>query len=322
MFIFVHGNTVKGQSFPPGAGFSGSTAIHCDSSVFTDWAVTSTITRGYQNITNPDNGFTEFGEINNAIGKADGNSGVISLGDGGSAVLTFHFPIVNGEGFDFAVFENGFFPDNTSELAFLELAFVEVSTDGIEYVRFPSVSEIQTQTQINAYENINARMISNLAGKYTVFYGTPFDLEDITELIDETSVDPNNINYIKIIDVIGCINDNSASYDSEGNIINDPFPTPFASGGFDLDAVGVINNTMNNYDQSELFIIQNPVNNRLIFQSDLEHIEMIEIISFSGQSIKSYYSNMDIDVGFLKHGLYFLKITSNSKSYTKKFMKF
>ena len=31
-----------------------------------------------------------------------------------------------------------------------------------------------------------------------------------------------------------------ASYDSQGNIINDPFPTPFETGGFDLDAIGVI----------------------------------------------------------------------------------
>jgi hypothetical protein len=34
---------------------------------------------------------------------------------------------------------------------------------------------------------------------------------------------------------------NYASYDSQGHQINDPWPTNFPTGGFDLDAVGVIN---------------------------------------------------------------------------------
>jgi hypothetical protein len=33
---------------------------------------------------------------------------------------------------------------------------------------------------------------------------------------------------------------NYASCDSQGHQINDPWPTPFPTGGFDLDAVGVI----------------------------------------------------------------------------------
>jgi hypothetical protein len=45
---------------------------------------------------------------------------------------------------------------------------------------------------------------------------------------------------VRIIDVIGSINPNYGTLDSEGNLINDLFPTPFYSGGFDLDAVGVL----------------------------------------------------------------------------------
>ena len=46
---------------------------------------------------------------------------------------------------------------------------------------------------------------------------------------------------IKIIDVVGSINESFATYDINGKPINDPYPTAFATGGFDLDAIGVIN---------------------------------------------------------------------------------
>ncbi|MFN6048554.1 MAG: T9SS C-terminal target domain-containing protein, partial [Bacteroidota bacterium] len=62
-----------------------------------------------------------MGTAAGAEGPAASN-GVVSLGDGGIATLTFDPPITNGDGFDFAVFENTFLD------TFLELAFVEVST--------------------------------------------------------------------------------------------------------------------------------------------------------------------------------------------------
>ena len=35
--------------------------------------------------------------------------------------------------------------------------------------------------------------------------------------------------------------------DAEGHLINDPYPTDYETGGFDLDAVGVLNQTITNY---------------------------------------------------------------------------
>ena len=68
-----------------------------------------------------------------ALGPATGDTlDVVSLGNGGSITLTFAEPIRNGAGFDFAVFENGHVD------TFLELAFVEVSSDGAVFVRFDS----------------------------------------------------------------------------------------------------------------------------------------------------------------------------------------
>jgi hypothetical protein len=76
-----------------------------------------------------------------------------------------------------------------------------------------------------------------LAGKYRQGYGTPFDLE---ELAGTPGLNVNDVKYVRIIDVVGSIDDNYATYDSFGNKINDPWPTPFDSSGFDLEAVGVI----------------------------------------------------------------------------------
>jgi hypothetical protein len=45
---------------------------------------------------------------------------------------------------------------------------------------------------------------------------------------------------VRIRDVVGSIKPEYATLDSKGNPINDPWPTTFPTGGFDLDAVGVI----------------------------------------------------------------------------------
>ncbi|MCD4794534.1 MAG: T9SS type A sorting domain-containing protein [Bacteroidales bacterium] len=309
------------QSYAPAVGFAGSTAMYKDSSVFIDWAKDIEVYRSYQNIAFPENGYVSYGTDTCATGVADGNPNVVSLGDGGSAVLKFNYPVVNGDGFDFAVFENGFFENDTSELAFLELAFVEISTDGIEYIRFPAVSELQTDVQIESFENINAGYIHNFAGKYTMFYGTPFDLDDIADLSVGTSVNINEINFVKIIDVIGTIDDKYASYDSEGNKVNDPYPTAFSSGGFDLDAVGVINNSLNSILEYEILIIPNPVKDFLSFKTNISDIEKVEIFSVEGKLLISTKQKFNVDVRNLESGIYILKVLSSDKSYASKFIK-
>lgn len=219
--------------FAPSAGLAGSTAMPKDTSIFLEWASTCVIERGYMDIALPDSGYVSVGDANSALGTA-GQNGVISLGDGGTAILTFSNAIYNGDGFDFAVFENGF--DTGDSLAFLEFAFVEVSSDGNSFYRFPATSFIQDTAQI-PMSGINCVLVNNLAGKYTYGYGTPFDLE---ELKDEPGLDVNHITHVKLIDVVGSVDEIFATYDNYGHKINDPYPTPYPSSGFDLDAVGVI----------------------------------------------------------------------------------
>jgi hypothetical protein len=221
--------------YAPAAGQPGSTAIANSSQLIVEWANGfENLVRGPLDIANPGGGLATFGTGNEALGFADGNAThVVSLGDGGQITLTFADPIADGTGFDFAVFENGFAD------AFLELAFVEVSSNGSDYVRFPAVSLTQTNTQLASFGALDPTNLDNLAGKYRGGFGTPFDLAQVAGL--SPLVDTDDIHFVRIRDVVGSIDPLLGQQDSLGNRVNDPYPTAFASGGFDLDGVAVMN---------------------------------------------------------------------------------
>ena len=222
---------VRSQSFAPAPGQVGSDAIHKDSIIFKAWGEQLTVERGWLDIAQKALGKVDNGQLAYALGKPEGDGGTcISLGDSGVATFSLSKAIFNGEGPDFAVFENGF-ADH-----YMELAFVEVSTDGVNYARFPATSETPLTPQLTNFAYGDCRYINNLAGKYRKGFGTPFDLE---VLKFNAGIDVNQINYIRLIDVVGSVGLH-ASTDKNGNPINDPYPTPFASGGFDLDGIGFI----------------------------------------------------------------------------------
>lgn len=221
--------------FAPPVGQSGTKAMNKDSSAFAAWASDCNVRRGPQDSSDLSKGYASAGSPSNASGPADGSS-VVSLGDRGSATLEFDVVLQNGPGFDFAVFENSF------DDSFLELAFVEVSSNGSDFVRFPAVSLTDTSSQVGSFGSLDATNLYNLAGKYRGGYGTPFDLQ---ELSDSSAVNIDSITHVRIVDAIGCIQDDHATYDSNGRAVNDPWPTAFSSSGFDLDAVGVINTRTN-----------------------------------------------------------------------------
>lgn len=221
--------------YAPQVGLLGCDAIHKSDPSIKAWASQCRIQRGFVDIALPSSGYTTLGDSSLALGMADGT--VVSLGDSGVALVQFKQPIYNGPGADFAVFENGFQNPSNLEEAFLELAFVEVSSDGHRFVRFPAYSVTSLDSQIKGSgDYMNARTIHHLAGKYIAQYGTPFDLE---VLKDSAAIDINHITHIRLVDVVGSINGHS-SRDVLGRIINDPYPTPFPSGGFDLDAIGAM----------------------------------------------------------------------------------
>lgn len=236
LFVLLFAAFKLQAQYAPQAGLAGSTAISATGGQITAWATGCMVKRGYLNIANPALGRASAGDSSLALGPADDYT--VSLGDSGVAILTFEHPIFDGQGPDFAVFENGFRDDTDSTLAFLELAFVEVSSDGLNFFRFPSASLTQTITQIGNGDFLDAANLDNLAGKYIAMYGTPFDL---AVLRGTEGLDVNNVKYVRIVDVVGAISGNGTTYDHSGRMINDPYPTPFPTCGFDLDAVGVMN---------------------------------------------------------------------------------
>lgn len=331
-------NLLGQNSFAPAAGEPGSTAIYKDSSVFKEWASECYVNRGYINIEDTNSTFTQgditsnkafFGNDTLALGQPNGIMDIVSLGDGGNAVISLKDAMVNGEGHDFAVFENGFKQSAPPYLFYLELAFVEVSSDGNNFVRFPSVSLTQDSSQINSFGGIDPENIHNLAGKYIVNYGTPFDLEDLK---DSSKIDVNNITHIKIIDVVGDINNGYASSDSRGNKINDPWPTAFWSCGFDLDAVGIINLKSTNIKQTEnlkldALIYPNPIKKDELLNVSVNNNKNkkinISIININGQVLYNQTSGSNkykINTSTFSKGIYLIKIISDNKLFTGKFI--
>ena len=310
-------NTIAQGPYAPAAGQPGSTAIHKDSTVFADWAVTSTVNFGWMNIADTSQGRASTGNTASATGFP-GTNGVVSLGDSGYVTLTFNGVLYDGIGADFAVFENGFG-------SFLELAFVEVSSDGINFYRFDAVSLTDTSTQTGGFGSTDPTNLYNIAGKYVANYGTPFDLNELSGIL---GLDINAITHVRIVDVIGSVNSAYASYDSQNRAVNDPWPTPFATGGFDLDAVGAINITtsveIEEFNSNNISLFPNPANNVLNIHFPKKEKYSVYVQSINGKTLitKSIEAqSSQLNLSDLDAGIYFVNIQSNTKTIVKRIVK-
>ena len=223
-----------------------------------------------------------WNDPNKALGPATGhNFDIVSLGEldaaeiaqglpPGQITLVFADPcgpedgmvIRDGKGYDFAVFENGFISQSNTALGSLqgqmiaEVAYVEVSSNGRDFVRFPSVS--LTGAPTGPYGTVEVSDIHNLAGKHPnangVCTGTPFDLQELADhpYVTSGALDLNDVRYVRIVDVPGdgSFRDHAKMHVApdtwpewanyvEDHPIYDAWPT-FGSGGFDLEAIGVL----------------------------------------------------------------------------------
>ena len=240
--------------------------------IFRDWA---TDVHEYAPSDDEWTGSGVWNDPTKALGPATGeNFDIVSLGDldeieiaagvePGRITLLFGQAIRNRKGYDFAVFENAFVSmyntggGSVAGQMLGELGYVEVSSNGTDFVRFPSVS--LTPKPVGMYGTIEISDIHNLAGKHPnaggLCTGTPFDLSDVeTDLIvTGGTVDINDIRYVRIVDIPG-----SGDFFDEADNFVDPATWPvwqnyaathavydawvtFGSGGLDVEAVGVLN---------------------------------------------------------------------------------
>jgi hypothetical protein len=276
------------------------------------------IDRGVMQINIDTIGDAWAGANEDALGRA-GDNPTISLGDGGKATLGFEFPIKDGPGYDFAVFENSF------DGLFLELAFVEVSSDGERFVRFPALSLTDTTTGISAFGYTETSKVHNLAGKYPMHYGTPFDL---AELQDSAGLDIQSVRFVRIVDVIGTMLPEFASRDAEGRKVADPWPTPFPSSGFDLDAVAVMHNTDPASQEnlaSAFDIFPQPCSDQAflrITEPTWKQSVTVKLLDMSGRNIQQFGSFspegiIAIDLTALNAGTYIIELEAMQRVYRK-----
>jgi hypothetical protein len=181
----------------------------------------------------------------NALGSPALGNGVHSLGLGGELTLGFAVPITNGPGADFLVGENPFRLAGSWWQTFAEVMFVEVSSDGQQFVRFPA-RYFGPAVQPGAFGTVPVGSYANLAGQHPVLATSPavdaqdvvdaggdaFDLADLAghPLVQSGAVNLAAITRVRLVDV-----QSGVSLDSLGTPIFDP-----GAGSADVDAVTVI----------------------------------------------------------------------------------
>lgn len=204
--------------FPPSAGEPGSTAVSNGDESILRWADAVELYVEGETAADP------FRDPTAALGPAEGMpaDGIVTLGQGGELIVSFLTPLQNGEGFELAVYENAF------SASFLELAFVEVSSDGVNFVRFPNQS---LTTSLDVASGLSATNIDGLAGKYAVGFGTPFDLQDLPE---SPLLDLENVRFVRLVDV-----ESGTVVDSSDRLIFDSF-FPGNNLGFECDGVAAL----------------------------------------------------------------------------------
>ncbi len=150
-------------------------------------------------------GYPKEKSLNGVYGQGDGlgSLDVFILGEGEYAVFEWEGKrIVNGEGDDLKVFENGFFISGSDERMSLDLGTVQVSKDGEEWFSFP------VSYDDNSYQNSNKGKVG-FVGLNPVYLnmetnfihpsaeeagGDAFDLSD-------AGIDSGDyIRYVKVID--------------------------------------------------------------------------------------------------------------------------
>jgi hypothetical protein len=168
---------------------------------------------------------------------------------------------------------------------------------------------------------MDASLLNNLAGKYVANYGTPFDLSD---LAGTPGLDVNHITHVRLVDVVGAVSGHG-SKDNEGKYINDPYPTNFPTGGFDLDAVAALHmevTAVSQTTQTAATIYPNPATGMVYvtLPTGITNATLV-LTGITGQVLMQQPASQHTPLSLAGYpaGLYTLHITSdNGYSWTGK----
>lgn len=150
-------------------------------------------------------------------GTSAGSLDVLSLGKGGSIVLGFErHAISDGEGPDFVVFENAFWPGGDASAVYAEPGEVSVSEDGEQWLSFECDAQGDGAGHFAGCAGVTPTL------EYDATTSVPLEPE-LTggDAFDLAGLGLKSANFVRIRDV------------------SDAGAAPTA--GFDLDAVGIVN---------------------------------------------------------------------------------
>ena len=143
------------------------------------------------------------------------------------------------------------------------------------------------------------------------------------DLAGYTNLNTNQITHIRIVDAVGSINPHYGTTDRYGKIINDPYPTDFASGGFDLGGVAILNGwtpsgiSENNHLQINVY--PNPCTDFVMI--DNQEGKSAILYNALGQVIMNFTisnSQEKISMKDLNSGVYYLQVGTSMKKIIKK----
>jgi hypothetical protein len=151
-------------------------------------------------------------------GSQAGSLDVLSLGAGGSIVLSFgDRDIVDGPGADFVVFENAFWPGGDPRQVFAELGEVSVSQDGETWLTFACDEAGDGEGHFSGCAGVTPTLV------YDPETLVPLDpAQSGGDAFDLAKVGLASARYVRIVDL-------------------ETLPQAGTTTGFDLDAVGIIN---------------------------------------------------------------------------------
>jgi hypothetical protein len=137
-------------------------------------------------------------------GEFVGSLDVFVLGEGGQAVFAVSgYSLINGQGVDFKVFENGFHNKENPDLYAWDLGFVEVSPDQDHWYGFlpqfdgpPYDTKTPNKKNLAGLNSVSVNFLSNsMDPRLESAGGDAFNLENARLITDRADGNPLNYNY-------------------------------------------------------------------------------------------------------------------------------